>query len=119
VNLCLYITERGKGERVAQYTTKRAKRKSEKSNEFVKKPDIWILGKEIKLSKELVLAASSQAQNSSAWSVTKRFVVRGHWKSQACGPGMTLRKRIFVQPYWKGPKEGEKLAHLYLDGSEK
>lgn len=33
-----------------------------------------------------------------------RFVVRGHWKQQAYGTGRTLRRRIYVMPYVKGPE---------------
>ena len=32
-------------------------------------------------------------------------VVTGHWKMQVYGAGRTLRKRIFVQPYWRGPED--------------
>jgi len=31
--------------------------------------------------------------------------VRGHWKSQPHGPGSSLRKAIFVEPYWRGPED--------------
>lgn len=32
-----------------------------------------------------------------------QWVVRGHWRRQACGPGLQERRRAWVQPYWKGP----------------
>lgn len=54
-----------------------------------------------------------------------RFVVRGHWRNQACGPKLTERKHIWVLPYWKGPDEasinvrphvlGHKEAHCESD----
>lgn len=31
--------------------------------------------------------------------------VVGHWKRQAFGHGRTERKRIFVEPYWRGPED--------------
>lgn len=31
--------------------------------------------------------------------------VEGHFKSQVHGAGRTLRKRIFVEPYWRGPED--------------
>lgn len=34
-----------------------------------------------------------------------RSLVRGHWKNQPCGPGSTLRKRIHVEPFWRGPED--------------
>lgn len=35
-------------------------------------------------------------------SPTVQFLVRGHWKNQPHGPRNTLRKTIWVQPFWKG-----------------
>lgn len=32
-----------------------------------------------------------------------RWVVRGHWRDQACGPGLKQRRRVWVPPYTKGP----------------
>lgn len=119
INLCLYVAERGKGERQVQYTTKKAKRRASKTETtFERKPIVWLLGKEIKLSKELVQAARSQYLDESAWTIKKRFVVRGHWRDQAYGPGRTLRKRMWIEAFWKGPTEGERLAHLYTDKKE-
>lgn len=61
------------------------------------------------------LRASVQA----VWSGEKRsgpkvqFVVRGHWREQACGPNMSLRKRIWIKPFWKGPEESRVLLRKY------
>ncbi len=35
-----------------------------------------------------------------------RVRVQGHWKKQAHGEGFSLRKTIWIQPYWKGPEDG-------------
>jgi hypothetical protein len=34
-----------------------------------------------------------------------QFLVRGHWRNQACGPAMAERKWIWIEPYWKGPED--------------
>lgn len=34
-----------------------------------------------------------------------QVLVRGHWKRQAHGPNMSLRKTIHVEPYWRGPED--------------
>jgi hypothetical protein len=34
--------------------------------------------------------------------MVKRTLVQGHHKSQPYGPKSSLRKRIFIEPYWKG-----------------
>lgn len=36
---------------------------------------------------------------------TVQSLVRGHWKRQAHGPQASLRKFIFVEPYWRGPED--------------
>ena len=33
---------------------------------------------------------------------TKRWIVRGHWRNQACGPGLKHRKRIFIKEHTSG-----------------
>jgi hypothetical protein len=38
--------------------------------------------------------------------LTLRIRVAGHWKFQPHGPERSLRKQIFVEPYWKGPLDG-------------
>lgn len=37
---------------------------------------------------------------------TARWLVRGHWRNQACGPNRSERKHVFIEPYWKGPEGG-------------
>jgi hypothetical protein len=45
------------------------------------------------------------------WSGEKRagpkvqFVVRGHWRNQACGPGRAERRETWIRPFWKGDSE--------------
>lgn len=34
-----------------------------------------------------------------------QFLVRGHWRNQACGPGHAERRRTWIEPFWKGPAE--------------
>ena len=38
-----------------------------------------------------------------------QFIVRGHWRQQACGPKRAWRKPVFIAPYVKGP-EGTELV---------
>lgn len=33
-----------------------------------------------------------------------RWIVRGHWRSQAHGPGRALRRRVYIAPHVKGPE---------------
>jgi len=34
-----------------------------------------------------------------------QYCVRGHPRNQAFGPGHSLRKLIWIEPFWKGPKD--------------
>lgn len=45
--------------------------------------------------------------------IGKRFMVRGHWRNQACGKGMQDRKKLWVQPYLKGPDDAEAWSRVY------
>ena len=45
--------------------------------------------------------------------IDKRFLVRGHWKKQAHGQNMLLRKLIWIQPYWKGPEMADLINKSY------
>ena len=37
--------------------------------------------------------------------LTHRFMVHGHWRNQACGPKLSLRKQRWISPYIKGPDD--------------
>lgn len=81
-------------------------------------PTTWILGQEVKLSRELrEMAAESVLGRSSlavpGWKLRMQHVVRGHWKSQAHGSGRLSRKQIWVEPYWRGPEGAAAWGHLY------
>lgn len=52
-------------------------------------------------------------------SPTVQCVVAGHWKMQPYGPGRAERKRIFIEPYWRGPEDALiALRPHVLKGSE-
>lgn len=40
-----------------------------------------------------------------------RWIVRGHWRNQACGPGRAERRRTYIAPYVKGPEGAPLLQH--------
>jgi hypothetical protein len=46
-------------------------------------------------------------------SPTVQFLVRGHWRNQAHGPKASLRKTIWIQPFWKGPEESRILLRQH------
>jgi len=79
----------------------------------------WIVGREVKLESELIRSAKDHIlgldprKRPSSWALSKRHTVRGHPRWQACGPKFSLRERIWIPPYWKGPKGGDVAAHIY------
>ena len=110
VNLSLYIAEKGRGKRVGRLSPK--KRKAGRRKAPVMQPSTWIVGQDIKIGKEAVEAAKG-CHTRAGYKVAVRTVVRGHQKMQPYGPQNSLRKRIWVKPYVKGPKDGPKVAHNY------
>jgi hypothetical protein len=79
------------------------------------------VGNEVKLDRQLRDAARDfcvSGTRPQGWTLAKRFVVRGHWKQQACGPEHSERKLIFIKPYWKGPPDAPVLARTYTAGED-
>ncbi len=52
---------------------------------------------------ERVVAATREYARHGGRSPTVQSLVRGHWKKQAHGPERSLRKMIYVAPFWRGP----------------
>ena len=46
--------------------------------------------------------------------IGKRFIVRGHWRNQAHGQGMLLKRLIWIRPYFKGPDVAALINKPYL-----
>lgn len=80
---------------------------------------LYEIGTEVKLERPLRDAARAFCMRGEAhkkWKLDKRFIVRGHWKRQPCGPGATERRLRFVEPYWKGPADAPVVARIYTGG---
>lgn len=45
--------------------------------------------------------------------LTCRFPVRGHWREQAHGEKHSLRKTMWILPFWKGPELAEVVSKPY------
>lgn len=108
INLSLYIQGHGRGERVS--AVKKGGKKRKKQSKI---SNTWIIGRNIKVGPEVVSAAKAAGVAKKGWKVKVRSIVRGHFKSQPHGEGRALRKRIFVKPYPRGPKEGVAMPHIY------
>jgi len=76
------------GKKVANARKKLVKAQSE---------SIYILGRHFTLDDE---RASEELDTDTPRK--SLHIVRGHWRNQAHGPKHSLRKLIFIQPFWKG-----------------
>lgn len=66
------------------------------------------VGRSVKLDGGIRRAMlASAGGGGGGWHLAQRFIVRGHWKNQPHGEGRLLRKRIWVEPFWKGPADIE------------
>lgn len=95
----------------------RRKNKGKKDKKPHQHPTRWIMGREVKLRPELRQMARELAVGKKVrpegWEVRVRHVVRGHWRNQVCGPQRSLRKRIWIEPHWRGPEGSAAWAHVY------
>lgn len=46
--------------------------------------------------------------------IIRRFMVRGHWRNQRCGTGLTETKLIWIKPYIKGDDLSEMINKPYV-----
>lgn len=106
VNLCLYL-ESIKGERLDACCESRRREGA---------PRRWNIGRDIKLPGNLMQAArdiTTTKDGEPLWHLQSRFMVRGHWRNQACGPRRADHKRMWISPHWKGPDGAEAIARVY------
>lgn len=74
---------------------------------------VWELGKDIKISPELERAAIEANSGNAGYKLTKKFVVRGHYRDQPVGKGRKDIRKTWVRPYWKGPADGIAIVRGY------
>lgn len=60
------------------------------------------IGRTVKLAPN-IRRALRDGTSGQSWKLGHRFIVRGHWRSQAYGPKRSLRVRRWIEPFWKGP----------------
>jgi len=68
------------------------------------KPTIYTVGSKFRAMKRPERPAGIDEQH---WHLKYRIQVAGHWRNQPVGKGHAQRKRIFIEPFWKGPTMSE------------
>jgi hypothetical protein len=79
------------------------RQRSKRGATFPIGPRVYCLRRQVKVD---VRQAVTDYVRGGGSSPSIQIMVRGHWKHQAHGPGLSLRKRIHVEPYWRGPEDG-------------
>lgn len=119
-NFGFWLDASGSRDTVKKKKTKAQQKRRDKG----KWPEIWLVGKKVSLSSELMDVAKdiatkdSGAQPRKGWQQRVQHLVRGHWKMQSHGPSSSLRKRLWVEPYMRGPEGKVAWAHIYQDGDK-
>lgn len=111
-NLCLYLDNLSTAGKMPEL----APRRPTKVGDDRLRPTTWSVGHEVKLGRQLRDAAKAFAEHGNdkaRWRVQARFVVRGHWRNQAHGAGRLERRRIRIEPHWRGPEAGLAMARVY------
>jgi hypothetical protein len=65
----------------------------------------YVVGKPLKLDCREGVQRYLDGHTRKGSSPTVQTLVTGHWKGQPYGPRNSLRKRIWRQPYWRGPED--------------
>lgn len=64
-------------------------------------PDVYVVGEPVKIDCRQALRESLNPKvRGPRKAPTVNWLVRGHWRNQACGPQRSQRKRIWIQPHW-------------------
>ena len=120
-NLCLFLsgdTPDVQKER-KPVLSKKARRKKAKKGKTGRttSPEVWIVGTNTKIDKNLVKYAKT-ALSPTKWTIAKRHVVMGHNKRVRYGPGRSLVRVQWIAPYIRGAQYADKLIRTYTTTDE-
>jgi len=74
----------------------------------------FMLSADVQVDLRDVVHAVQRGERRKGGKLTVQFLVRGHWKNQVHGEHRALRKRIWIQPFWKGGEETRILLRNYV-----
>jgi hypothetical protein len=63
----------------------------------------YVVGRPVRLDSRIREVLQHDRDGGARWKLAQRFVVRGHWRNQVYGEGRSLRKRLWIEPHWRGP----------------
>ena len=105
LNVCLALTD---PDNIREVGSSHSRYKGSSRDPRTGPPEqrVYQLGKPIKVDCRAPLRDYLEGRRRTATVITAQFLVRGHWRKQPHGPKHTLRRRQWIQPYWKGPEDG-------------
>lgn len=74
----------------------------------------YTLGGDVRVSFDCREAVSAYLSGESRRRPSYQWVVRGHFRNQACGPRHSQRRRQWIEPYWKGPEDAPRLGREHV-----
>lgn len=94
---------------------KRGKKRKGKSRRVQGQGNCYVLGLPVKVDMRECVHEYIKGNIKRAYKV--RWVVRGHWRNQPCGPGRMNRRKQWIEPYQKGKLEDPSLlrSHIVTD----
>jgi hypothetical protein len=100
LNVCMALNEPDSVKTVGASHSRKASKGRDPS---VGAPEqrVFQLGRPIQVDCRQALHEYLEGRRSSS-EITVQFLVRGHWRWQAHGPKHSLRRRQWIEPFWKG-----------------
>lgn len=89
-------------EAVPQHIERHLAKRIQRERKLAARPTIRIIALR---KRRLIENAPTNSPTNSDRHWTCQWVVSGHWRNQPYGPGRSLRKLTYVNPYVKGPEE--------------
>jgi len=100
LNLCYAVTHPASRQSLLRPKVKQRGRKGRKARN--QPSNTHIFGMPVKL--DMTKHIRDYLSGKSSRTCKVRWVVRGHWRNQACGKGRQERRPTWIEPYWKGPE---------------
>ena len=95
-----------------QASSKKNPKKNKRAGQLPDEPRIYVVGRPVDMDCREPLRRFMLGETRNP--LTVQFMVRGHWRNQACGTDLTGRKVIWIQPYWKGPIDAPVLVRSHV-----
>jgi len=108
VGVCLSVTG---GARLRRRSNKAKKNAGVRPSDSPEQE--YVLGEDIHVSLDLREHVRSMARGHMLLTGVRRLV-RGHWRNQPYGPGRSMRRRQWIEPFWRGEEGAPTLVRDHI-----